>query len=192
MTERIKLDKLTVDTEVAYGTYKKDTRYGVTIWGLLSRKEAEQLKQQILDDHEKIELLTKSELRDLPLLKVALPLLTVAGEQKLEIKQLKEEKEKITMENCILSDDLTRWQSFCTMNDVDDFDDLDKVFNELKKNLKQSMDHVRRLLPIAEVNQNIVDQIKKWKKELESDVIDDFAYKIIKKLKEILKSKEQH
>jgi len=47
-------------------------------------KEDAQLKQQILDDHEKVERLNQSELRDLALLKVA-------ADQKSEIKQLKEE-----------------------------------------------------------------------------------------------------
>lgn len=61
--DRIKLDKLTVDTEIAYGTFKKDTRYGVTIWGMLSQEDAEQLKQQILDDIEKAEKLDQITLR---------------------------------------------------------------------------------------------------------------------------------
>jgi len=51
--------------------------------------DPKQLKAQILDDGKKIELLTKSELRDLPLLKIA-------GEQTLENKQLKEDKNTLS------------------------------------------------------------------------------------------------
>lgn len=53
------------------------------------------------------------------------------------IKSLIEEKDKIIMENCILSDDLTALQSFFTMNDVDNLEELDKSYNDLKQKLEK-------------------------------------------------------
>ena len=50
MGEKIKLDKLSIDTEVSYGVGKESNRYGVTIWGMLSQEEADQLKQQIVQN----------------------------------------------------------------------------------------------------------------------------------------------
>jgi len=75
MTERIKL----TEEEISYDY---DDENGLCIY-IKTLDEFEQLKQQILDDYEKVNLLTESELRDLPLLKVA-------GEQALEIKHLQE------------------------------------------------------------------------------------------------------
>jgi len=66
------------------------------------------------------------------------------------------------MENCILSDFKTEFESFCTMNDVSDLEQLDKEFNKLKdeakshedfkqlaifqvKNLKEKIERVRNL-----------------------------------------------
>ena len=61
----------------------------------------------------------------------------VVNDLKQEIKQLKKQEEKTTMENCILADFQTEVQSFMTMNDVDDLDELDTAYNNLKQKLEK-------------------------------------------------------
>jgi len=54
----------------------------------------------------------------------------------LENKQLKVLNENIEMKNAILGSFKDDCDAFCTMNDVKDFEDLDKQFNNLKKDLE--------------------------------------------------------
>ena len=54
-----------------------------------------------------------------------------------QIKLLTEKVEKDIMQNCILSDFQTEVQSFMTMNDVKDLEELDTVFNNLKQKLEK-------------------------------------------------------
>lgn len=84
MTERINLTERTIDNIIGLFCYESEH-------GELKgedKQRAEGLIKQIQDDYETIELLTKSELSDLPLLKVV-------GEQRIEINNLKKKLGKI-------------------------------------------------------------------------------------------------
>jgi hypothetical protein len=135
MTERIKL------TEDNFYLHPSDTYENLRIEILGKNVSKKELQSQILADQEKAEKYDEIPSQGIGLLN-AFDWLDKNNIQKIpelmqENRQLKKENEKLSMDKAILGSFQDDVKAFFTMNDVDDLEQLDKEFNNLKQKLEK-------------------------------------------------------
>ncbi len=139
MTERIELS----GKNIKLNNTPPVTSTSITISHGNPKQNAEQLKQQILEDHEKrddydkmLEVIERVRQKEPITNHIAIGIILE------ENKQLKDDKEKLEMDKAILGSFKDDVEATFFMNDIDNLEDLDEKHN----NLKQKLEKIKELL----------------------------------------------